>query len=152
MAFIQYFISSAALMFDELVCWTIADAVTTLFTAWAAQRFWGSLPKRPAVQTLDETLYLTRAAGRTQLLTQRERRQHWHRAVQYISRLLRLRRKLAQLGNVLKQKRVKDVLSGIVRQNGTLLRSAAEATPCPSMSVTSSARVRAVTARAQPVR
>jgi hypothetical protein len=50
-------------------------------------------------------------------------RTHWKQAVEYISRILRLRRKWSQVGRHLQNPRVKAVSAGLTRVKGKLTRT-----------------------------
>ena len=49
-------------------------------------------------------------------------RAHWHQAVQVISRILRLRRRWAALGRYLQGQRIQDLVIGLERRQGQLVR------------------------------
>ena len=48
---------------------------------------------------------------------------NWHRAVQLISRVLRLRTRWAALGRYLQGPRIQDLVKGLDRKKGQLVRS-----------------------------
>ena len=66
--------------------------------------------------------YLTIAAGHTTHLSRDQRRRHWKRALQYISRILRLRKRWAALGKFLQTPRIQDLVVGLSRRTGKLTR------------------------------
>ena len=55
-------------------------------------------------------------------------RRNWHHLVQRISRVLRLRRKWAAVGVYLQQHRIKDLVQGLERHRGHLIRKRPAAT------------------------
>ena len=55
-------------------------------------------------------------------------RKHWRQAVQYISRILRIRKKFARLGKYLDQFRIQELVSGLERNRGVLRRVAPAST------------------------
>ena len=55
-------------------------------------------------------------------------RRNWHHLVQRISRVLRLRRKWAAVGVYLQQHRIKDLVQGLERHRGHLVRKRPAAT------------------------
>ena len=50
-------------------------------------------------------------------------RARWYRATSYIVRLLRIRKRWAATGRHLQRERVQDLLSGIERKRGVLVRT-----------------------------
>ena len=68
--------------------------------------------------------YLSAAQGRTAHLSAARRRVLWRRAFAYIARVLRLRRRWSALGLHLQTPRIQNLVSGITRRSGTLLRVA----------------------------
>jgi hypothetical protein len=77
--------------------------------------------------TATTSLYLTRTRGFTRNLTREERLHHWKQAFHYITRILRVRKRWAATGQYLQQPRIRDLVSGVIRRNGTLKRQCAAA-------------------------
>ena len=54
-------------------------------------------------------------------------RSRWHQAVQVIARVLRLRKRWAALGKYLQAARIQDLVKGLERRQGQLVRAQAAA-------------------------
>ena len=102
----------------ELELWTLF--VVLLTTIFARSRIFST----PYTSERSATFYLTRARGTTKHLTSSQRRALWKRAVRYINRLLKARRRWARLGKYLQDPRIQSLLEGIERKKGVLKRTA----------------------------
>jgi hypothetical protein len=96
--------------------------VYKVFT-YCAEIFHRTPQQQATTESLRETRYLTPARGFTAHLTSQRRIQLWHQAVQYCSRILRLRKRWALLGHRLQEPRIQFAVAGLDRQKGQLRRS-----------------------------
>ena len=101
---------------------SIASVIDIALPAVPVERVWNFL-----LSVFHLTLhghYLSAAQGRTAHLSAARRRVLWRRAFAYIARVLRLRRRWSALGLHLQTPRIQNLVSGITRRSGTLLRVA----------------------------
>ena len=95
--------------------------------------------------------YLSAAQGRTAHLSAARRRVLWRQAFAYTARILRLRRRWSALGLHLQTPRIQNLVSGISRRGGTLIRVAdADSVVRPRAKTGAQQRRRNTVAAAEP--
>ena len=93
----------------ELDFWTIIIVILATVLCIALGHY---IDHRVPALRARGTAYLTEAAGHTANLSPSERKRLWIVAVQYVLRVLRLRRHWHSLGVHLQQPRIRDLVSG----------------------------------------